>query len=70
MPTSTLLSTHTAGVAGAGSGAAATEAGQAGAGDDAEFGSPQPGSEFSNEQPMEGDLGGDSFEWDQTGVLV
>lgn len=68
MPTSTLQSTHTAGVAGAGSGAT-TGAGQAVAGD-AEFGSPQPGSEFSNEQPMEGDLGGDSFEWDQTGVSV
>ena len=70
VPSQTLLLTCTAGVAGAGTGAAATEAGQTGAGNDAGFGSPQPGTEFSNEQPMEGDLGGDGFDWDQTGVPI
>lgn len=55
--------------AGAGPGASSgAAAGQAGAGDDADFSSPQPGSEFSNEQPLEGDLGGDSFDWDQQGM--
>lgn len=57
-----------AGVAGAGSGAGAASS-EAAAGDDGDFGAPQPGSEFSKESPMEGDLGGDSFDWDQAGML-
>ncbi|KAL0047615.1 hypothetical protein WJX82_007792 [Trebouxia sp. C0006] len=52
-----------AGAAAAGTGAA--DAGSAGG--DSEFGSPQPGSEFSPEQPREGDLGGDDFDLGQTG---
>ncbi|KAL3131136.1 hypothetical protein ABBQ38_000441 [Trebouxia sp. C0009 RCD-2024] len=57
-----------AGAAGASSGAAPAAAGPEGASSgDSEFGSPQPGSEFSPEQPMEGDLGGDDFDPGQTG---
>ncbi|DBA72062.1 TPA: hypothetical protein ACH3X2_010794 [Trebouxia sp. C0005] len=55
-----------AGAAAAGTGASSSaDAGSAGG--DSEFGSPQPGSEFSPEQPMEGDLGGDEFDLGQTG---
>ena len=54
------------GAAAAGAGAAPT-AGSGQEGGDAEFGSPQPGSEFSPEQPLEGDLGGDDFDFGQTG---
>lgn len=59
-----------AGAAAASTGAAPTaEAGQeAATSGDSEFGSPQPGSEFSPEQPMEGDLGGDDFDLGQTGA--
>ena len=59
------------GAAAASTGAAPTaEAGQEGASPaDSEFGSPQPGSEFAPEQPMDGDLGGDDFDFGQTGVL-
>ena len=59
-----------AGAAAASTGAApAAEAGQeAATSGDSEFGSPQPGSEFSPEQPMEGDLGGDDFDLGQTGT--
>ena len=57
-----------AGAAAASTGAAPTaEAGQEAASGHSEFGSPQPGSEFSPEQPMEGDLGGDDFDLGQTG---
>lgn len=49
------------GAAAAGTGAEPSSAG------DSEFGSPQPGSEFSPERPMEGDLGGDEFDVGQTG---
>ena len=41
---------------GASSGAAAGQAGQAG--EDADFSSPQPGSEFSSEQPLEAVVAG------------
>ena len=58
-----------AGVAAASTGAAPTaEAGQEAASGDSDFSSPEPGSEFSPEQPMEGDLGGDDFDLGQTGI--
>lgn len=59
-----------AGAAAASTGAAPTaEASQeAASSGDSEFGSPQPGTEFSPEQPMEGDLGGDDFDLGQTGT--
>lgn len=60
------------GAAAASTGAAPTaEAGQERAfPEDSEFGSPQPGSEFSPEQPLEGDLGGDDFDLGQTGACA
>lgn len=64
------MSFHVAGAAAASTGAAPTaEASQeAASSGDSEFGSPQPGTEFSPEQPMEGDLGGDDFDLGQTGT--
>ena len=58
------------GAAAASTGAVPTaEAGQEGASPaDSEFGSPQPGSEFAPEQPMDGDLGGDDLDFGQTGL--
>lgn len=52
-----------AGAAAAGTGAA-SDTGSYG---DSEFGSPSLGSEFSPEQPLEGDLGGDDFDAGQAG---
>ena len=64
--------TDVTGAAAASTGAEPTaEAGQETASSgDSEFGSPQPGSEFSPEQPMEGDLGGDDFDFGQTGTTA
>ena len=54
-------------------GAAAASTGAAsdtGSYGDSEFGSPQSGSEFSPEQPLEGDLGGDDLEAGQAGDIA
>ena len=55
------------------SGAAAASTGAAsdtGSYGDSEFGSPSSGSEFSPEQPLEGDLGGDDFDAGQAGDIT